>query len=130
MESYFDKVKDFVYDLEFTIEHEDKAEEMLVISNEEVGISNLILDIEEPILIFEQFIFELKDKSPEVLESLLKKNREIIHGAFVLDDTGSKVIFRDTLQLENLDMNEFEGTINSLSILMSEYSGQLLSFAK
>ena len=53
-----------------------------------------------------------------------------MHGAFVLDETGQKVIFRDTLQLENLDLNELEASINSLSLLLSEYSEQILNFSK
>jgi hypothetical protein len=56
----------------------------------------------------------------------LKKNREIVHGAFVLDETGKRVLFRDTLQLENLDLNELEGTLNSLKLLIAEYSSELL----
>ena len=60
----------------------------------------------------------------------MQKHRDIVHGAFVLDESGEKVIFRDTLQLENLDLNELEGTINSLSLLLSEYSEQILEFSK
>ena len=57
-------------------------------------------------------------------------NRDIIHGAFVLDDDGDKVIFRDTLQIENLDLNEIEASLNSLSLLLSEYSEQIIKFSK
>jgi len=64
------------------------------------------------------------------LESLLKKNRDIISGAFALDDSGNKVLFRDTLALENLDLNELEGSINSLELLLSEYSSEIIKFSK
>ena len=77
-----------------------------------------------------KFIFEIKNVSTDVYKNLLIKNRDIIHGAFVLDETGKKVIFRDTLQLENLDMNELEGSLNSLSLLISEYSEELIKFSK
>jgi len=56
----------------------------------------------------------------------LQMNRNLIHGAFVVDEEMRNVIFRDTLQLENLDYNEFEGTINSLSLGLAEYSRELL----
>jgi hypothetical protein len=65
-----------------------------------------------------------------MFKELLKKNRDIVHGAFVLNETGDKVIFRDTLQLESLDLNELEGSINSLSLLLSEYSEELIKFSK
>ena len=43
---------------------------------------------------------------------------------------GKKVIFRDTLQLENLDINEIEGSLNSLALLLSEFSGKIIEFGK
>jgi hypothetical protein len=61
---------------------------------------------------------------------LLQMNRTLVHGAFVLDEEGAKVIFRDTLQLENLDKNELEGSINALSIALAEYAGELIEFSK
>jgi hypothetical protein len=100
------------------------------VSNEPEGIFHLIICVANPIVIFEQFIFEIKEEGTQVYKSLLQKNRDIIHGAFVLDDTGKKVIFRDSLQIENLDQNEFEATLNSLSVLLSEYSEQIINFSK
>ena len=101
-----------------------------MIQKESEGINNLILGVADPILIMEQFIMELKNMSGDVYQNLLKKNRDIIHGAFALDESGSKVIFRDTLQIENLDLNEIEGSINSLELLLSEYSEELIEFSK
>ena len=76
------------------------------------------------------FIFKINNHSEKVLKSLLQKNRDIIHGAFVLDETANRVIFRDTLQIENMDLNEFEASLNSLSLLMSEYSDKIIEFSK
>ena len=66
----------------------------------------------------------------QVFKALLMKNRDIIHGAFALTEDGSKVIFRYTLQIHNLDFNEFDAALNSLSLLLSEYSDQLIKFSK
>ena len=57
-------------------------------------------------------------------------NRALVHGAFVIDETGERVLFRDTLQLENLDLNEIKGSIDSLSIAMVEFMDEILEFAK
>lgn len=130
METHFDRVKSFVTELEYDIVSEDTAEELIVVDKEEEGIKNLIIDCEDDILIIEGFIFEVKDKKPEMLEWLLKENRNLIHGAFVLDDTGQKVLFRDTLQLQNLDLNEIEASLNSLQLLLSEYMNELIEFSK
>lgn len=130
MTSYFDKVKSFVLDLDLSIVYQNEEEEILVIEDETSGISNLVLACADPILIMEQFLFELKSDDKEILKNLLIKNRDIVHGAFALDETGNRVIFRDTLQIENLDANELEGSINSLGMLLSEYSDELIEFSK
>ncbi len=130
MNDNFNKVKEYVLDLGFIISYESEDEGVLRIENQSEGIQNLVLGIAPPILIMEQFIMELNNGSQEIYQNLLMKNRDIIHGAFALDESGTKVIFRDTLQIENLDLNEIEGSINSLELLLSEYSEELIEFSK
>lgn len=130
MDNHFEKIKTYLLDLEYTISHQDVESGVFVVEQEDSGIRNLVIACASPLLILEQFLFELKNPSQRVFENLLKKNRDIVHGAFVLDEAGKKVIFRDTLQIENLDLNELEGSINSLSILLSEYSDELIQFSK
>lgn len=88
----------------------------------------MVLGVANPILIVEQYLFNCNSDS--VYRELLIKNRDIVHGAFVLDETGEKVIFRNTLQVESLDKRELETTINSLSLLLSEYSNEIMKFSK
>jgi len=130
MQDHFQLVKDYLLKLNFNIIHENEGDGIIMISKENEGIKNLIIGVAPPILIIEQHIFNIKNKNEMVYRSLLQKNRDIVHGAFVLDETGEKVIFRDTLQLENLDLNELEGTLNSLGLLLSEYSKQIINFSK
>ncbi len=130
MENSFLKVKNYLLELGLTIVEENESESLLVIEKEEEGISNMIIICSDPILIMEQFLFEMKSDDSAVYKNLLQKNQDIIHGAFVLDESGTKVLFRDTLQLENLDLNELEGSLNSLAFLLSEYSEKILEFAK
>lgn len=130
MEDHFQNVKDYLLKLNYVITHENKGEGIIMISKENEGIKNMIIGVASPILIMEQHIFNIRNKSELVYKSLLQKNRDIVHGAFVLDETGDKVIFRDTLQVENLDLNELEGSLNSLGLLLSEYSEQIINFSK
>jgi hypothetical protein len=130
MNDHFERVQGFLLDLEFSILSENEEDGVFWVDKEDAGIHNLVIGCLDPILIMEQFLFEIKNDSNDIYKSLLIKNRDIIHGAFVLDETGKKVIFRDTLQLENLDLNELEGSLNSLSLLMSEYSEELIKFSK
>jgi hypothetical protein len=130
MKNYFQIIKDYLLELEVDILRENESKGILVIEKEAFGVKNLILGIAPPILIAEQFLFEIKKPSLDIYQALLQKNRDIIHGAFVLDDTGTRVIFRDSLQIENLDLNEIEATLNSLGLLLSEYSDEIINFSK
>jgi len=127
---HFEKVKNYLFELGFDIQSEDPEEGLVVITDEEQGISNLIIDCEEDILVFEQFIFKLKDpNNSQVLKKLLQINRNIVHGALVMDEE-DRVIFRDTLQLENLDINEIEASINSIGLMMAEHASDFINFSK
>ena len=114
----------------FVMSHEESKEELVVIDDEERGIKNLVIDCESPILILEQVIMPMPKGSSDFCKRLLQINRTLVHGAFVLDEEGTTLLFRDTLQLENLDRNELEGSIDALSLAMAEYGGELVSFAR
>jgi len=126
----FDKVKNYLTELEYSIIHEDRENEVFVVESIDDGISNLMIGIADPIIIIEQFLFDLNNNKGEVAQQLLMKNRDIVAGAFVMDEDGTKVLFRDTLQVETLDFEELEGSLTSLSLLLSEYTDEIIGFSK
>ena len=130
MENNFEKVKNYLLELEYSIVSEDASEELVVIENINAGISNLIIDCEDLILILELHLFDLQNGDVDTFRRFLQMNREIIHGAISIDETGKKVILRDTLQLENLDLNELQGTLNSFEAFLSENANELISISK
>lgn len=130
MKTSFDKVKSYLADLNFDITTENVDEFYVVIDDESRGIKNLIIDCEDPILIIEQFVLELKNSNENIFKRLLQMNRLLVHGSFVLDESGRKVLFRDTLQLENLDLNELEASISALGMALAENADELIKFSK
>ena len=126
----FKTVEKFILDLDYTIISKNENEGFFLIENNFDGIKNLIVGVTPPIIIFEQHLFSLHSDNLHIFKSLLIKNRDIIHGAFALTEDGKRVIFRYTLQLHNLDQNEFDAAINSLSLLLGEYKEQLIQFSK
>lgn len=127
---YFKKIETYILELGYLISYQDEVNGVFCINSEADGIKNLIIGVAPPILIIEQFIFTLQSDDKEILKLLLIKNRDIIYGGFVLNEDGTKVIFRYTMQIENMDINEFEGALNSLGLLLSEYYEQIIEFAK
>ncbi len=129
MSNYYQKVKEYLNALGYSINDENEKEGYFVIDKEEEGIKNMVIVVDDPILIMEQILFRVKNDNIEMYKSLLKKNHDILHGAFVLSEDGKTVLFRDTLQVENLDMNELAGSLNSLSLLLGEYSDEIIKFS-
>jgi len=125
----FELVKEYLHEMGMVILEENRENELVVVEKESDGIKNMIVDCEEPIVIIEQLIMKVKPDSGVFFKRLLQMNRELVHGAFVLDESGEMLLFRDTLQLENLDFNELEGSVKSLSLAMSEYGSELLEYA-
>ena len=93
MEDNFNKVKNYVLDLGYTIKHTIEEDQIIIIDDETSGIKNCAIGCADPILIIEQYLLELSSGSSNVFQSLLMKNRDIIHGAFVLDESGKTIIF-------------------------------------
>ena len=125
---YFERIKTMLVDLDYNIVQEDEAQELVVIDDKVSGINNLIVDCEDPILVLEQVIMPVPSNPGDLFRRLLQMNRLVVHGAFVLDDEAKTILFRDTLRIENLDPNELEGSIESLSLALAENAGELLSF--
>ncbi|GAB3638201.1 hypothetical protein GCM10027422_37910 [Hymenobacter arcticus] len=127
---YFLKINAYLLELGFDIRHADEQAHLLVVDKPELGIRNLVIGCGDPLLILEQYLLELPAPSLDIYRQLLQKNRDIIHGAFALDDTGRRLIFRDTLQIDSLTLPELEACINSLGLLLSEFADELIRFSK
>ncbi len=130
MSEKFELVKEYLLDMGIPITSEDPAEELVVVNDEDNGVKNLVIDCEEPIVVLEQVIMETPEEPGDLFKRLLQMNRELVHGAFALDDEARLILFRDTLQLENLDRNELEASIQALGLALAEFSGELMSYIK
>ncbi len=127
---FMSTIQDFATISGCKILYKNDHDGILKINNEEDGIHNLIIGIAPPILIMEHYLFSFTKDNMSMFKQLLQKNRDMIHGAFVINEEGNKVLFRYTMQLENINFNEFDGAINSLGLLLSEYYQQIISFSK
>lgn len=125
----FATVKEYVLELGFAIAEEIPEEEIVIVNDEERGVQNLVVDCEDTVLVIEQLIIKVAAEDAEAHKRILQMNRDLIFGAFVLNEEGDGLLYRNTLALENLDLNELESTINSLGLGLAEHGEELLGFA-
>lgn len=130
MNRNLEKVKNYLASLGYDVSKEDTADGILVLNSEDRGLSNLMLIAEGDVLVIEQHIFNIKHDHKETYKRLLQMNRELIHGAYVLDEAGKTVLFRDTLEMENLDTNELEASLNAFTLSLAENAEDLIAFSK
>ena len=128
--NYLNKVLEYTQRSGYEVLYQDNKSGIIKISNEDDGISQVILGVVPPILIIECFLFAVKKDDMGMYKALLQKNRDVLHGAFVLNEEGTKILYRYTIQIENLDYNEFEAALNSLSLMLHEYSGKIIEFSQ
>ena len=125
----FTTVKEYVLELGLAIAEEIPEEEIIIVNDEERGVQNLVVDCEDTVLVIEQLILKVAAATAETHKRILQMNRDLVFGAFVLNEEGDSLLYRNTLALENLDLNELESTINSLSLGLAEHGEELLGFA-
>ena len=66
-------------------------------------------------------------RQAELFRALLEYNaRDLVHGAYGLE--GDRVVLVDTLELENLDFNEFEASFDSMTLALATHLGALAPY--
>ncbi len=129
MAEHFERVKEYILELGFSIDDEIPEDEIVVINDEDRGIHELVIDCEDDLVVLEQLILKFEgDVGASVYRRILQMNRSLVFGAFVLNEDGHTLLYRNTLALDNLDLNELEATINALSLGLAENGDELLSF--
>lgn len=83
-----------------------------------------------PVVILRVTVMNLPASEPrrsELLRELLELNaRDLVHGAYGLE--GDRVVLTDTLELENLDFNEFEASFDSITLALASHLGALAPY--
>jgi len=83
-----------------------------------------------PVVILRVTVMHLPASEPrrsELLRELLELNaRDLVHGAYGLE--GDRVVLTDTMELENLDFNEFEASFDSITLALASHLGALAPY--
>ena len=90
----------------------------------------LVIHHSPPVLVFRLKVMDApKDtsKCTDLYRSLLRLNAgELLHAAYGLEE--DDVVLTETLELENLDQNEFQAVIDSFQMAMATHLEQLAPF--
>ena len=91
--------------------------------------SALVVSIAGPVVAFRLKVMALPGAGREELyRTLLELNTmEMVHGAFGVE--GDTVVVVHALELENLDLNEFQAVVDDMSMAVAKHHSNLSRFA-
>lgn len=122
------RIESFLHTLGLSFEELDS--DTWVINDEERGVENLIVVHEDPVIIFRLKVTDLPPGDHCALYSeLLRLNgTDLLHGAYALE--GSSVVMLNTLLSETIDLEEFQATLDAISLSVAEHYERLLPLVK
>jgi hypothetical protein len=92
------------------------------------NVDNIIVTYAEPIVFLRVNLMPVPESNREAFyERLLQLNASgVSHGAFGIEE--NKVVVIDTLQVENLDRNELQASLDSLAFTVAQYYNELKGY--
>lgn len=119
------------YLIQMGVPFEQIAPNTWMIHDEYEMIDNIIVTLNDPVVLFQVKLMDIPEDCDrlKLYETLLRLNTtDMIHGAYGLENNA--VVATDTLQAENLDFNEFQASVDALSLCISEHYKKLAEFHK
>ena len=89
---------------------------------------NLVVRLAVPVAVFRCKIMDVPAQGREELYRLLLELNiaDLLHGAYGIE--GGAVVLSDALELENLDFNEFQATVEDMALAVANHSSKLSKF--
>ncbi|HEY3352483.1 MAG TPA: hypothetical protein VGQ83_04490 [Polyangia bacterium] len=92
------------------------------------GQNNLVAKLAAPVVVFRCKIMDVpKEHREELFHTLLVLNTtDLLHGAYGIE--GDAIVLGDALELENLDFNEFQATVEDISLAVANHYTKLAKY--
>lgn len=112
------------------INYEALGDGMWMVHDEFDTIDNIVVSLSDPLVMFRVKLMELPEDPAQqsaLFRKLLELNvTEMLSGAYGID--GNEVVAFETLQAENLDLNEFQAAIDGLTMAITDHYDELKRF--
>jgi len=122
-----DDVESYLHRMELEIEEIDEG--MWVARNGTHG-AGLVVNHSPPVLVFRAKVLDVPNdekRSSQLFQRLLELNAtDMVHGAYAIEE--GDVILTEALELENLDFNEFQATVDSMQMALASHLEELAPY--
>jgi len=110
-------------------EYQELEEGMYLVRTRAEGLP-IVLNFSPPLLLLRLKVMDLPDEkgSLELFRALLEMNAtDVVHGAYGLEN--GELILSDTLELENLDFEEVQASVESIQLAASGHMARIRDMA-
>ena len=107
----------------------EEVEECMWVVHDSGSNEQIVIRMAGPLVLFRVKVLELDkvERRPQLFQKLLELNAgEMVHGAYGI--ANDAIVLTCALRSENLDYNEFQGTIDDFSLAMTNHYETLASF--
>lgn len=113
------KIEGYMINLGLTFEEID--ENSWIINDQENGLEQVAVISADPLLIIRVNVMDTPSRNKEEFyEKLLSLNAaDLVHGAYALEE--NKVVLVDTLELETMDIEEFQATLDAVGLALAQH---------
>jgi hypothetical protein len=115
--------------LRMELEYDEVGEGMWLLKGEDRG-AGLVVHHSPPVLVFRLKVMEVprdQTRCAELYRRLLEYNvTDLLHAAYGLEQ--GDVILTESLELENLDFNEFQATVDSFQLAVAAHMESLAAY--
>lgn len=120
------KIESYLINLGLT--YEEIGENTWILNDPENGLEQVAVAVNEPLVVVRVKVMGVpKHKREEFFLKLLQINgSDLIHGAYAVVE--NDVILIDTLNYETMDLEDFQATIDAISMALTEHYSLLSSF--
>lgn len=122
------KLEGYLINLSLTFE--EVAENTWVINDEEKGLEQVVLLLEDPLVIVRVKVMTIPETDREsFFEQLLRLNaQDMVHGAYALD--GDDVLLNDTLEYDTMDQGELQASLDAIGLALAQHYPILSKYRK
>ena len=95
------------------------------------GMPPIALRVDPPLVVIRVHMGDLERGGgpPKLLRRLLELNaRQLVHASYGIDD--DRVVLSSALELENLDFNELQATLDEIDVVLAQQLAELAGLAR
>jgi hypothetical protein len=114
-----DKIEGYL--MKLSLSFQEAGENSWLVRDPEKGLEDLLVMIVDSHVIMRVNVMKVPVAKKEPLfEELLRLNAtDMVHGAYGID--GSEIIIIDSLELETMDLEEFQASMDAISLALAQH---------